>query len=131
MDRLEKIDILRERTGLGYAEANKLLDEAGGDVVAALIEFEKGEREKGDHNPADKIGKWVKEMVAKGNVTRLRVRRDDRVLLEIPVTAGVVGAIIAPELAVISAAACLFTNCTLELERSDGAREVHALNGNH
>ena len=47
MDELDRIDILRRRTGLGYAEAKALLDEAGGDVVEALIRYEKRQREEG------------------------------------------------------------------------------------
>ena len=34
---LEKIDLLRERTGVGYKEAKDALDRAEGSVVEALI----------------------------------------------------------------------------------------------
>ena len=37
---LEKIDEIRERTGLNYKEAKDLLEEAEGDVVQALIILE-------------------------------------------------------------------------------------------
>ena len=33
----------------------------------------------------------IKEIVAKGNVSRVLVRKDDKVLLNIPVTVGIVG----------------------------------------
>ena len=65
----------------------------------------------------------IKALIRKGNVTRLRVKRRGRVVVEVPVTAGVVGAVIAPELALIGAAACLVTGCSLEVEREDGVVE--------
>ena len=129
MSRLEMIDVIRERTGLGYKEAADLLDGANGDLIEALARHEQSEK---DRKPA-----WVsagqgafdriKELVQEGNVTRVRVKRGERTLLELPVTAGVVGALIAPELAVLGGALCLFTRCTIELERADGSVDVHDL----
>ena len=40
---LQKIDQVRERTGLSYTEARELLEEADGDVVQALIILENEE----------------------------------------------------------------------------------------
>jgi len=39
---LEKIDIIRARTGVSYNEAKQALDDAGGDVVQAIINMEEG-----------------------------------------------------------------------------------------
>ena len=36
----------------------------------------------------------IKELVAEGNVTHIRVRKDDNVILNLPMTAGAVGAAI-------------------------------------
>lgn len=135
MSRLEKIDIIRERTGLGYAEAATWLDEADGDVVEALIRFESAKRKADDSSKSawgragDQVLEQIKALVRKGNVTRLRVKRQGRMVLEVPVTAGVVGAVIAPELALIGAAACLVTGCTLEVESADGAVESFEFGG--
>ena len=129
MSRLEKIDIIRERTGVGYAEAAKWLDEADGDVVEALIRYETAKREADEHastawgRAGDQVLERIKALIRKGNVTRLRVKRRGRLVVEVPVTAGVVGAVIAPELALIGAAACLVTGCSLEVEREDGVVE--------
>ncbi|EAX48230.1 transcriptional regulator, Fis family [Thermosinus carboxydivorans Nor1] len=37
---LEKIDIIRERTGVSYREAKEVLERNGGNVIEALIELE-------------------------------------------------------------------------------------------
>src|SRR5690625_2176653 len=99
MDQLEKIDILRARTGMGYGEAVRLLEETGGDVVEALVRHEEktGRAEgKADLWSAEGLVQRLKELIKTGNVTHLRVKRDGRTLVDLPVTAGVVGAVIAP-----------------------------------
>lgn len=127
ISRLEKIDIIRERTGVGYAEAARRLDEADGDVVEALIRFE-AEKETDAGNPWGRLGDQTLEklgaLIRKGNATSIRVKHRHKTVLEVPVTAGVVGAVIAPELALIGAAACLFTGCTIEVEKDDGTMET-------
>lgn len=127
--RLERIDIIRERTGLGYADALKLLMEAGDDVVEALVLFE--EREKGRRAPwiGESAFEWMKELLRKGNITRVLVRRDERVLLDLPVAAGVLGAVVAPKLSALAAAAALFTGCSVELYRKDGGVEIRHFDG--
>jgi hypothetical protein len=60
----------------------------------------------------------VKEVVAAGNVRRVRIRQKDRVIAEFPLTFGVVGAVIAPVLAAIGAIAALATECTIDVERT-------------
>jgi Domain of unknown function (DUF4342) len=59
----------------------------------------------------------VKELVAEGNVRRVRIRQKDHVIAEFPLTFGVVGALLAPVLAGIGAIAALATECTIEVER--------------
>ena len=64
MDELLKIDLLRERTGVGYKEAKDALDKAGGDVVQALI-FIEDERVNLDEDlqrKGKKIMRQVKEI---------------------------------------------------------------------
>ena len=37
---LEKIDIIRERTGVSYREGKAVLERTGGNIIEALIELE-------------------------------------------------------------------------------------------
>ena len=61
----------------------------------------------------------VKELVHEGNVRRIIIRNEEgRVLVEVPLTVGVVGAALAPPLAAIGAIAALVTDCTVEVQRT-------------
>ena len=116
-DELRKVDLIRERTRLGYEQARQLLQEAGGDVVAALILWERRQRAPyGQPAPAQALER-VRELVRRGNRTRIRVRKGDEVYLELPVTAGVVAAALAPYLAAAGALACLALGCSVTFER--------------
>lgn len=59
----------------------------------------------------------VKHIVREGNVRRVVVKHDGRTVAEFPLTAGVVGAVLAPVLAAIGALVALMKNCTIEIER--------------
>lgn len=62
----------------------------------------------------------VKELLHEGNVTRIIVKdMKGKVLLEIPATVGVVGAVIAPWLAALGVIAALITNCKIVVERRE------------
>jgi hypothetical protein len=61
----------------------------------------------------------VKELIHEGNVRRIVIRQDDRVLAEFPLAFGLVGAVVAPVLAAVGAIAALIANCTIEIERAD------------
>ena len=60
----------------------------------------------------------VKQVVHEGNVRRVIVKHEGRVVAEFPLTAGVVGAVLAPVLAAIGALAALMKDCTIEVERT-------------
>jgi hypothetical protein len=69
---------------------------------------------------ADNLIKRVKELLHEGNVTRLIVKDEkDKLLLEIPATVGVIGAVLAPWLAALGAIAALATNCKIVIERRE------------
>lgn len=59
----------------------------------------------------------VRELIQEGNVRRIIVKQKGKSIMEIPLTLGVVGAVLAPVLAALGAAAALITECTLEVER--------------
>ena len=59
----------------------------------------------------------IKEIVKEGNVRRIRILKDDQVVLEFPVTAGAVGALLLPKLAALGALAAFLARCTIEVEK--------------
>lgn len=66
----------------------------------------------------------IKELVAKGNVSRIQVRKEDKTILNVPVTVGVVGAVVgvtAAKWATLAAVlATVGFGCTVEIIKNDG-----------
>ncbi|OCL25207.1 ubiquitin-associated- domain-containing protein [Orenia metallireducens] len=120
-EELEKVDVIRERTGVDYEQAVEALRSVDGDVLEAIIKLEKEEKQKYTKEEFQVRGQQVlsrvKDLIRKGNVTRVKVKKDDKVLVDIPVTAGVVGTVIAPYLTVLAGIAALANKCTIEVER--------------
>lgn len=62
--------------------------------------------------------KKVKELIREGNVRRITIKdKSGRTIIDIPMTVGVVGAVLAPPLAAVGAIAALLTECTISVER--------------
>jgi len=69
---------------------------------------------------SDDLVKTVKELLHEGNVRRIIVKDENKkVLLEIPVTIGVIGAVIAPWLAALGVIGAIATNCTIVVEKRE------------
>jgi len=117
---LEKVDIIRDRTGVSYREAKEALEEAEGNIVDALINIEAAGEKKWTETMSVKGSEAVdklKGMIRSGNVNRIRVKKDDYVILDIPVTAGAISAVAIPQLTAIGTAVALLSRCTIEVER--------------
>ncbi|BAF59079.1 MAG: DUF4342 domain-containing protein [Pelotomaculum sp.] len=124
---LEKIDILRARLGVSYREAKEALDEAGGDVVLALINLEEKGRRLGERIQArgqEMLGQ-IRGLLHKGQEYRIKVKQGDRTVFEVPAAVGalgVIGALASSEVAVLGALgtlAAMAKKYTLEIERRD------------
>ncbi len=123
MPTLEQIDVVRERAGVSYKEAKQALEAHGDDVVEAIIYLEE---QKTAHSwiehaqvRGSELVDSIKKLVQEGNVRRIRVLQNDRVLIEFPVTAGALGALIVPQLAALGVLAALIARCTIEIEKVD------------
>jgi hypothetical protein len=66
----------------------------------------------------DQVVETVKRLVHQGNIRRITIKdTDGRSLIEIPLTLGVVGAVLLPVWAAIGALAALVTRCTIVVEK--------------
>ena len=66
----------------------------------------------------EKLVSTIKEIIRQGNVRRIGIRnKEGETLFEIPLTFGVVGALLLPTLAALGAIAALVTECTIVIER--------------
>ncbi len=68
----------------------------------------------------DELISRVKELVHQGNIRRVIIKNEEgRTLIDIPLTLGVVGALVAPQLAALGAIAALITHGTILVEKAD------------
>ena len=66
----------------------------------------------------DDIVKKVKEIIKEGNARRIIIKNEKGdSIMEIPVTMGVVGILLAPYLAAVGALAAVVTNCSIVVVR--------------
>ena len=62
--------------------------------------------------------KKVKNLINEGNVRRIIIKnKDGKQLIELPLTIGLVGTVLAPVLAAVGAIAALVTECSIVVER--------------
>jgi len=60
----------------------------------------------------------LKQVIQEGNARRVIIKQGNRTVAEFPLTAGVVGAILAPVLAAIGAIIAVLNDCSIEVERA-------------
>ena len=137
---LEKVDMVRERTGVNYEEAKQALEVCEGDVLEALIYIEKTQSILNDDNESPKddeenktsisieeLKVWFKQIIEKGNVTRIKIKKDETELIDIPVNAGIAAGVVAITIPPILAAgviAAIATQITIEITKEDGSVEI-------
>jgi CBS domain-containing protein len=62
----------------------------------------------------------IKALIKEGNIRRITiVNKEGKHILVLPLTFGLVGAVLAPMLAAVGAAAALLSECTIIVERTD------------
>ncbi len=126
---LEKVDIIRERAGVSYEKAKEVLESTGGDLVEALIILEKESGSKWTKNMSmagNEMFEKLKKVIEKGNVTRVILKKDDEIILNIPVTAGAIGVFLSPLVSILGISAALLTKTKIEIVQKDG--ETYDLN---
>lgn len=130
---LEKVDTVIERTGVSYSEAKKALEESNGDVLAAIIYIEENpkkencECEKEKSQTIEEFKSWIKGIIEKGDVTRIKIKKDEDELLDIPVNAGIAATVIAimiPQIMAFGVIVAVATKITIEITKQDGTVEV-------
>jgi hypothetical protein len=120
---LEKIELVKDRTGVSYKEAKEALEAANGSVVDAIINIEENINVSGGAQARDQAAQIVdniKELVRKGNIARIRIKKDNETIFNLPVNIGLVGTVLAPWAALIGVIAAFGTKCQIELVKEDG-----------
>lgn len=124
MDNLEKVDLIRERLNVSYSEANQALEQCDGDVVSALIMLEESQESKDDSADSrinvkgQELIDKIKELIQKGNVNKITVKNEKgETMVEIPITAGVVGLVLFPYIGILAGMAAMMKEYTLEIDQ--------------
>ncbi len=112
-------------------EEDSVSDEAQEPLEDEELTVDSAATDKGGHMSEEKtvreefrisgeqVVKKVKELVHEGNIRRVIVKQDNRTLMEIPLTLGVAGILLAPTLAALGALAALVAECTIVVEKAE------------
>src|SRR4029079_15265565 len=70
---------------------------------------------------SDNFVEKLRTLIHEGNVRRVVVQHGGRTIAEFPLTAGVVGAVLAPVVAAIGAIVALLKDCSIQVERVESS----------
>ncbi|MBW6408499.1 DUF4342 domain-containing protein [Clostridium weizhouense] len=136
---LEKVDKIIERTGVSYSIAKEALEACNGDVLEALIYIESiqsgnseydinNDREESKNQiTIEELKAFIKDLIHKGNISRIKIKKDDSELIDVPVNAGIAAGVIAvliPPILAAGVIAAIATKITIEITKNDGSVEV-------
>ena len=136
---LEQVDKVRERCDVSYAEAKEALEISNGDVLEAIIYIEQNQQKENENEKdenfnskfntvsIDELKILIKSIIEKGNVTRIKIKKDEKEILDIPVNAGIAASVVAitiPPILAAAVIAAIATQITIEITREDGSVEV-------
>jgi len=72
------------------------------------------------HVSGEELISKIKELVHEGNIRRVIIQNENgRTLIDMPLTLGVVGVLLVPQLAAVGAIAALMTKVTIVVEKVD------------
>ncbi len=121
---LEAVEKVMELAGVDYHTAKEALVNADGDLDKAIESLATGN--------TSSVGDEVKELIEKlkakvkeGNVDRVQIRKDDEIILKVPVNVGIIGGLIgaaaAPWALIAGTIAAFGFGCKLEIVKKDGS----------
>lgn len=129
---LEKIELVKDRTGASYKEAKEALEACDGSVVDAIINIEETINSDFEGVTAENFKESVvyqkmKELIARGNMSRIVIKKADEIIMNFPLTAGVVGTLLVPWGVIFGIIAAIGLKCNVEFVTDSG--DVIDVNG--
>lgn len=127
---LEQIDKVLERfPNISYAEAKEALIIADGDIIDAIIYLEqikkssklkiKAKAEEVLGKDTEQIKDQLKEMLKKSNVIRIVIEKEDRTIMNIPITIGVIGLALGPLVTLVGLSAAVLGKFNIKIENEE------------
>ncbi|CEN79541.1 DUF4342 domain-containing protein [Paraclostridium sordellii] len=129
---LEKIDQVLERVpSASYAQAKEALIISNGNIVDAIIYLEqskktakvktkaKAKMENALGKDAEELKCQLKEMLKRSNVIRIIVEKDNKTIMNIPLTVGVVGLALGPLVTLVGLSAAVIGKFNIKVENEE------------
>lgn len=133
---IEAIDQVMERVpGVTYSQVKEALEKCDGNVVDAIILLQDnstGSQEDKDKKSfedvfgkdSDKIKEEVTELLRKSSVIRIVIEKNGKIIMNVPITVGVVGVVFAPILSLIGLSASVLAKYRIKIENEDEGTTV-------
>ena len=130
---IEDIELIRKKSGISYQEAVALLDYHNGNVARALVDLERNGRikdaaaEQKNKNTSHvnvnvEINKsTVMKLIHKCYRARVKIRREDVVILNVSALFAALSLVISPHLVIIGAIICLVLGYKFSFDKHDHA----------
>ena len=129
---LEKIDQVLERVpSASYAEAKEALVISDGNVLDAIIYLEQNKKTTKVKNKAkekmetalgkdaEEIKNQLKEMLKRSSVIRVIVEKDNKIIMNIPLTVGVVGLALGPLVTLVGLSAAVIGKFNIKVQNEE------------
>lgn len=120
---MEQIDELRRRTNCSYEEAKMLLEKHNGDLLEAIVEFERknSSRSNGEYNNNNiSLGTRIKRLINKGFKTRFIVEKSGETIINISINLLIIAAIILHWFLLIALFVSFILGCRFRIQKAEG-----------
>ncbi len=120
---MEQIDELRRRTNCSYEEAKMLLGKHNGDLLEAIVEFERKNRSSSNsrsNNGTISLGARIKQLIKKGFKTRFIIEKSGETIINISVNLLILAAIILHWFLLIALAISFIFGCRFKIRKEQG-----------
>jgi hypothetical protein len=117
---MELIDEMRKRTNCSYDEAKKLLEKHNGDILEAIVEFEK--TQGGCHNFEHRsFGKKIRNLLRKGFQTRFVIQNKEETIVNLSINFMILAFLAAFHLVIIGLILALIIGYKFKITKQKGS----------
>ncbi|MDW7669030.1 MAG: DUF4342 domain-containing protein [Bacillota bacterium] len=118
--KMDIIDEIVKRTDATYSEAKEAYEKADEDLLNAIIYLEEknGKKSFSDDDVIEELKKLVKEV----NATKIIVTKGEETVLNLPVTAGAIGLVLAPLLSIGGLTVAMLSKYEITIISKDGKK---------
>jgi len=118
---LEMVDEVIGRTGVNYKLAKEALELNDGDVLKAIVYLEeKAESKSSKKANGQEIIDRLKALVNEGMVSQILIEKNGKVVVDLPIFAGAISAVIFTIPTVAGIIAAIATGCEIKILKKDG-----------